>query len=70
MDWIKVDDRLPEVGQKVIYYFEHTGISIGKFMKAENNEDCQYGNIFYGKSGWLTDDVTHWMPVPEKPKEE
>ena len=67
MDWIKIEDKIPDEGQKVIYYFEHTGISIGKFTKDKDNIGFPFGNIFYGKSGFLTDDVTHWMPLPEPP---
>ena len=26
-----------------------------------------YGDCFHGNGGWLIDDVTHWMPVPDKP---
>jgi hypothetical protein len=68
MEWIKVEDELPEEGQKVIYFFEYVGIHIGKFMKDKDNIGCPYGNTFYGKSGFLTDDVTHWMPLPEPPE--
>ena len=67
MDWIKIEDRLPEEGQRVIYFFKETGISIGRFtQKAFEGEKM---NTFYGASGWLSDDVTHWMPLhkPELP---
>ena len=70
MKWISVEDRLPEEGQRVIYYFKITGIDIGRFTRKPFDDlpdDCQ-GNCFYGSDGWLTDDVTHWMPLPEKPK--
>ena len=67
MKWIRVEDRLPEEGRKVIYYFGCVGIHIGKFMKDKDNIGLPYGNIFYGKSGFLTDDVTHWMYLPEPP---
>jgi len=70
MEWISVEDRLPEPEQEVIYYFELTGISIGKFWKnrtmlaeIEINMNC-----FGGAKGWLCDDVTHWMPLPEPPE--
>jgi hypothetical protein len=69
MNWIKVEDSLPEEGQKVIYWFKHTGRARGKFTMTE------HGACFYGKGGWLTDDVTHWMPddgreiLPKPPKE-
>ena len=59
--WIKVEDKLPEEGQRVIYYFKATGVSVGHYYRAESR-DC-FGSI----SGWLCDDVTHWMNLPEPP---
>jgi len=59
--WIKVSDRLPEEGQEVFYYFKHTGIARGHYKKTE------YGDCFYGDRGFLTNDVTHWMPFPKEP---
>ena len=65
--WISVEDRLPEENQRVILY-------IPRVMEG--------GNV---RTGWLepikmwyTDSrdrlfykqVTHWMPMPEPPKEE
>lgn len=58
-DWISVNDRLPDEGVEILYYFEITGVSVGMFERP---------NIFYGRSGFLTGDVTHWMPLPEPPK--
>jgi len=63
MKWISVKDKLPNEEQRVIYYFKHTGINVGKYMSTI------YGPCFYGETGWLTDDVTHWMPLPEIPNE-
>ena len=58
-EWISVDDWLPEEGQSVIYYFDVVGMHFGKY----------YGdNCFGGRSGFLTGDVTHWMPLPELPE--
>ena len=49
-EWIKCSDRLPKEGQRVIYYFEHTGIDIGKYNKTTDMEevigfemDCFHG---------------------------
>ena len=73
--WIQVKDQLPEEGQAVWYFFEHTGVDHGEY-KLSSNEladgviwemDC-----FFGKRGFLCDDVTHWMPYVEgsdKPQE-
>lgn len=69
--WIKVEDREPFEGQDVIYYFEHVGVHRGKFTKTiyevEHFGTDEHGNpyeglCFYSDRGWLTDDVTHWMP--------
>ena len=68
MDWIDVKDRLPEEGQEVIYYFEYTGISIGIFKRQYIREFDHTFNCFSGSRGFLCDDVTHWMPLPEPPK--
>lgn len=60
--WISVKDRMPEEEQRVLYYFAPVGMHTGRYKKTE------HGNVFYGAAGWLTDDVTHWMPLPELPK--
>ena len=62
-NWVKVEDKLPKEGQRVIYYFKETGISCGRYMKTES------GDFFCGPAGWLTDDVTHWMPLPDAPEQ-
>lgn len=63
MDWIKSFDRLPEDGQKVIYFFEHVGVHRGVY------HDWHH---FSSVKGSLQHDVTHWMPdegqaLPERP---
>lgn len=58
-EWISVEDRLPEVGG---VYFARLGYGIYKILAYEDN-------------GWFTDDyngplnVTHWMYLPEQPKD-
>ena len=63
MNWLKVADKLPEEGQHVWYYFEHTGVWEGHYKRKGR---C---NIFYGEGGFLMDDVTHWMPWTENEPE-
>jgi len=29
---------------------------------------CIVGDFYNELAGWLLDDVTHWMPIPEPPK--
>ena len=57
--WIPVEERLPEEKQRVIVRCERVGTSVGWIL---------WGN-------WMTDigpgagKVTHWMPLPQAPKE-
>ena len=62
-EWIRVDEHRPEVGQWVLYYFDRLGMHLGWYAVDEDGSD-----IFYGASGFLSDDVTHWMPMPDAPK--
>lgn len=62
MEWISVRDRLPEPGQRVI---ATNGTVSGEAYLG----DCW--KRYYGV-GWQTAfdlPVTHWMPLPEPPKE-
>ena len=67
-EWILVSDRLPKDGQKVIYYFKPVGSHVGRYSKEIDEEGYEH-HVFHGRSGWLEDDVTHWMPYPEDPVE-
>lgn len=55
--WISVKDRLPEHEDDYLVCFDDGFIAI----------------TFYKKNGWElwadSGDVTHWMPLPEPPKE-
>ena len=66
MTWISIKDRLPERNKEVLLYCtwhscDSSHIYIGyktakkwKFSKTEK------------LTGWI---VTHWMPLPDKPKD-
>lgn len=56
--WISVEERLPE---------EHTDVIV---TDGRNVAHCKkYGDGFYTNIGKCCN-VTHWMPIPELPKEE
>lgn len=64
--WISVEDRLPEIGTVVLGYAKHNPFSAYEVMLVRN-----LGNGFemiryheYATS------ITHWMPLPEPPKED
>ena len=55
--WISVEDRLPEQGEEAICIAADGDMMIGK----------------YTEWGWMFpcyfEDLTHWMPIPQLPKE-
>lgn len=58
--WIETREKLPEEGQRVLYYFSHVGMHVGEYGGLEDGM-----HVFEGDGGgWLTGDVTHWMPLP------
>lgn len=68
-EWISVDDRLPEEGEYVLCVlkgFNYGGkIQVCKFVPADKFKDKPYFEHF--RNGFPS--VTHWMPLPEPPKE-
>ena len=58
-EWISVDDRLPEVRQRVLLYSHHDGVNTG--YRAD-----EIGRFYVDKSYPYR--PTHWMPLPEAPK--
>lgn len=57
-DWISVEDRLPEPGVDVLAAYRDRHINMGTAGDDWLEEDIEDGYI------------THWMPLPEPPKEE
>ena len=57
-EWVSVDDRLPKPFESVLVLRD------GKISIDYNEENGWFAYDFNGKR------VTHWMPLPEKPKGE
>ena len=61
--WISVEDRLPEIGEKVI-----TITNKGKLLLVARTTQPPH----HEQGGWRWEHyagkVTHWMPIPETPK--
>ena len=63
MSWISVKDRLPEDGEDVVviartgipYWYHVAHLKRGRWMRDSGQR--------------IYDTVTHWMPLPEPPKE-
>ncbi len=63
-EWISVKDRLPK-SRFVVLAYEKPLNTINMSFYENNSEswiDCD--------SGYYLNSVTHWMPLPEPPKEE
>jgi Protein of unknown function (DUF551) len=72
--WISVKDRLPELRQEVLVWYDN-GYEVAYLQKFEppKLQYPQFNNVemFEWCFGDFEDfDVTHWMPLPEPPKEE
>lgn len=65
-EWISVKDRLPESGEVIAFAAEYSEYLIGWLAETEDEDR---GVVCYGDGVemWL---VTHWMPLPEPPKED
>ena len=63
-NWISVEDYLPKLNQKVWYYFELLGKFKGTYGGLHENREGM--SIFYNDDGFLTGDVTHWLPCKNK----
>lgn len=65
MNWISVKDRLPDNHFLIIAFDKNYGV-----------HPCFYGKDGFGKFKFFYDEttilhnVTHWMPLPDAPKEE
>ena len=55
-EWIPVEDRLPEETCRVLAYHKGFGVFEAGYDKRNN-------------WGSLRTSITHWMPLPEPPKE-
>lgn len=67
MEWISVKDKMPRINEVVLVYDKFIeDVSTGYI--SEFLGDRVVWIIDYGQS--ISDEVTHWMPLPEPPKEE
>lgn len=82
MDWIKIDDRLPKERELVIIYAPLSIEGYIEIMNSENHEKIMENNdvtwayfagglfVNIGLNGEICRfNVTHWMPMPDPPKE-
>lgn len=61
-NWIKVSDRLPKPGPDVL-------VTDGDACMVATYSTVHSKFRFFGTPHWESDNVTHWMPLPETPKD-
>lgn len=71
MEWISVKDKLPTHRQKVLCCTKDSTMQ-AIFMEKLINEVADYQNVFRTFDGGYyklcLNLITHWMPLPEPPK--
>ncbi|MGB4820495.1 MAG: DUF551 domain-containing protein [Saprospiraceae bacterium] len=61
MEWISVKDRLPEINTfNLVTYGAIPFVAVYKGLGVWIDHDLEL---------WEPDEVTHWMPLPEPPKD-
>lgn len=63
--WISVKDRLPQLGERVLC---SDGTTVFEQYRVEPS--CVFGIWDRGGMKSMMQNVTHWMPLPEPPKED
>lgn len=64
--WIDVNIAVPENGKRVLVFSDNGYIEIG-FWNKEAKIFASTDGEFYGCA---LNTITHWMPLPERPKKE
>lgn len=65
MNWISVDDRLPKTTNQFEMFIVSTdkGVGVARYGEYDGfNAVYLSGNVQHS-----THQITHWMPLPEKP---
>lgn len=73
-EWISVEDKMPPNNQMVIGYTPCDGFMFVGFYRAEKHHTYDWSNWYIitamRSTKIVKKKVTHWMPLPEPPKEE
>lgn len=65
-DWISVDERLPELGERVLTF---TASGIETLYRSQYDNDLFIWERDCCQDYWTDEQVTHWQPLPQPPSE-
>ena len=65
---IKIKDKVPEEGKRLLYFFEGIGGWTGLYYGKDKSYPDSNNHVFGSHAGFLTGDVTHWCYI-DYPKE-
>ena len=66
-EWIPVTERLPEVDQPVMIFA--FGKSVGEGVYRGHDGFHHVWKMYTSSGTYWDDEVTHWQPLPQPPKE-
>ena len=75
MEWISVEERMPEHGTDVLVLTAPGALSLGQncvvaeYIHPRMEKSGVFINFYAGYDDKNILAVTHWMPLPEPPKE-
>ena len=69
--WIPVEERLPGYNARVLVIDMYGGDGDAIWTREEYPDDPEYGCWIDDRGWWHAfDEVTHWMPLPDRPEVE
>ena len=69
-EWISVKDRPPDDDEPVLVYAEDGVMSVCSLVVANAFTNLKNLKVWDDNDGYDVCDVTHWMPLPQKPESE
>ena len=63
INWIRIEEEIPEEGKRLLYFFEGTGVWVGFYYGRDEDYPCSNNHVFASNAGFLTGDVTHWCYI-------